>query len=102
MQSSPAANRLAFTVARRVKPGHIDAAIAITRRLLPAARQEPGLKHVAVTQRADNPAHFLFFEAFWNEAAFWAHQQTPHFRPLILEQALPLVATDQQVRYATL
>jgi autoinducer 2-degrading protein len=68
----------------------------------PQARNEPGLEFFMVNQSTTNPAHFLFYEVFTDAAAFAAHQQTPHFRLLILEQALPLLDKRERVQYVPL
>ena len=99
MQTS---NRLAFTVAWQVREGYADAAADIITRFAPEARAEPGLELLTVNRCADDPSHFLFYEVFRDEAAFAAHQETPHFKRLILEQALPLLKTRERIRYTTL
>lgn len=55
-----------------------------------------------VNRCADNPSQFLFYEVFRDEAAFAAHQETPHFKRLILQDALPLLKTRDRVKYTTL
>ena len=49
-----------------------------------------------------DPAKFLFYEVFSDEAAFEAHQQTPHFKQMILEEALPRLAHRERVQYVPL
>jgi quinol monooxygenase YgiN len=39
---------------------------------------------------------------FKDEAAFEAHQQTPHFRTLIMEEALPRLSKRERVQYVPL
>lgn len=102
MQSPQDPGKLAFTVTWEVKEGKIDAARDIIARFGPEARKEPGVEYLAIAQSTDNPGHFLFFEIFKDAAAFEAHQQTPHFRTLIMEQALPLLNARQRVRYVAL
>ncbi|HUB12932.1 MAG TPA: antibiotic biosynthesis monooxygenase [Acetobacteraceae bacterium] len=94
--------RLAFTVTWEVRDGEVDAAADIIARFAPEARKEPGLELLVVNQGADNPAHFLFFEIFKDAAAFEAHQQTPHFKMMILEDALPRLARRERVQYVPL
>ena len=50
---------------------------------------------------APNPK-FFFYEVFEDEAAFEAHQQTPHFKTLIAGEALPKLAKRERVQYAIL
>jgi quinol monooxygenase YgiN len=53
-----------------------------------------------VNRALDNPAHFLFFEVFDDAAAYEAHQQTPHFKALILEEGLPRLNRRERRQYA--
>jgi quinol monooxygenase YgiN len=94
--------RLAFTVMWEVRDGKADAAADIIRRFLPEARKEPGLELVMINRSTTNPLHFLFYEVFRDAAAFEAHQQTPHFRTMILEEALPLLSKRERMQYVPL
>jgi quinol monooxygenase YgiN len=94
--------RLAFTVTWDVRDGEAEAAADIIARFVPEARKEPGLELLMVNQRTDNPTQFLFYEVFKDTAAFEAHQQTPHFRTLILEEALPCLTRRERVQYVPL
>jgi quinol monooxygenase YgiN len=47
-------------------------------------------------------SEFLFYEVFKDAAAFEAHQQTPHFKTLIVEQALPRLKKRERVQWAPL
>jgi quinol monooxygenase YgiN len=51
-----------------------------------------------VNRSADNPLHFVFYKVFMDAAAFKAHQQTLHFRTMILEEALPLLVHRTRVQ----
>ena len=95
-------NRLAFTVIWEIRDGEVAAASDIVARFVPEARKEPGLEFFMVNQCATNPSQFLFYEVFTDAAAFEAHQQTPHFQTLILEQALPLLGKRERVQYTPL
>jgi quinol monooxygenase YgiN len=94
--------RLAFTVMWEVRDGEADAAADIIARFAPEARKEPGLELLMVNQCAANPGQFLFYEVFKDAASFEAHQQTPHFRTLILEEALPRLSKRERVQYVPL
>jgi quinol monooxygenase YgiN len=94
--------RLAFTVTWEVRDGKADAAANIVTRFVPEARKEPGLELLMVNQCATNPRQFLFYEVFSDEAAFEAHQQTPHFRTMILEEAVPILSKRERVQYVPL
>ncbi len=91
--------KLVFTVTWDVRPGEEDAAADIVARFVPEARKEKGLELLMVNRSVTDPRHFLFYEVFADEAAFAAHQETPHFRKLILDEALPRLAGRERVRY---
>jgi quinol monooxygenase YgiN len=94
--------RLAFTVVWEVREGKADAAADIIARFLPEARNEPGLELLTINRSTANPSQFLFYEVFRDVAAFEAHQQTPHFRTMILEEALPLLSKRERTQYVPL
>jgi quinol monooxygenase YgiN len=74
----------------------------ILSRFLPAAQSEPGAKLFLISRAKDNPAQFLFYELFRDEAAFKAHQDSAHFKAYIAGQALPLLARRERTQYALL
>jgi quinol monooxygenase YgiN len=94
--------RIAFTVKWEVHEGEADAAADIIARFAPEARKEAGLELLMINRCATNPGQFLFYEVFRDEAAFEAHQQTSHFKSMILEEALPRLKTRERVQYVPL
>ena len=94
--------RLVFTVTWEVRDGETDAAADIIARFAPEARREPGLELLMVHRNANEPAKFLFYEVFRDAAGFEAHQQTPHFRTMILEEALPKLKSRERTQYTVL
>ncbi|MBH5372050.1 putative quinol monooxygenase [Bradyrhizobium glycinis] len=84
------------------KAEEADRVAEILRRFLPQAQREPGVKLFLISRAKDNPAQFLFYELFRDEAAFKAHQESAHFRSYIAEQALPLLARRERAQYALL
>lgn len=84
------------------KPGEIDKVAGILERFLPHAQSEPGVKLFLIGRGKDNPAEFLFYEIFADEAAFAAHQTSEHFKTMIAGEALPLLAKRQRAQYALL
>lgn len=93
---------LVFTVTWEAKPSEVEALGDIVRRFRPLAEREPGLKLLRTQQSATDPTQFLFYEVFASEQAFAAHQETEHFKTLILEQAVPRLAKRERVRYRPL
>ncbi|GLR86921.1 putative quinol monooxygenase [Bradyrhizobium iriomotense] len=77
-----------------------DRVAEILRVFLPQAQSEPGVKLFLISRAKDNPAQFLFYELFRDEAAFKAHQESTHFKSHIAGQALPLLAKRERTQYA--
>lgn len=84
------------------KEGQADRVAEILRGFLPAAQSEPGVKLFLISRATENPAQFLFYELFRDEAAFKAHQDSAHFKSHIAGQALPLLARRERAQYALL
>ena len=82
------------------KEGQADTIAEILRGFLPAAQSEPGVKLFLISRGTENPAQFLFYELFRDEAAFKAHQESAHFKTHIAGQALPLLARRERAQYA--
>lgn len=84
------------------KEGEAERVAEILRDFLPEAQSEPGVKLFLISRANDNPAQFLFYELFRDEAAFRAHQDSAHFKTHIAGQALPLLAKRERTQYALL
>jgi quinol monooxygenase YgiN len=84
------------------KEGEADRVADILSRFLPEAQREAGAKLFLISRAKDNPAQFLFYELFRDEAAFKAHQDSAHFKTYIAGQALPLLAKRERAQYALL
>lgn len=82
------------------KEGEAERVAGILRDFLPQAQSEPGAKLFLISRSNDNPAQFLFYELFRDEAAFKAHQDSPHFKTYVAGQALPLLAKRERMQYA--
>lgn len=80
--------------------GEADKVAAILDRFLPEAQREDGVKLFLISRAKDNPAQFLFYELFRDEAAFKAHQESAHFKTWIAGEALPLLAKRERAQYA--
>ena len=89
----------AFTVHWIVKEGEVDAALDIITRFAPLARTEPGLEMLTVQQSAEDPRKFMFYEIFTDETAFAVHQETAHFKQMIMEEALPRLSFRERTAY---
>jgi quinol monooxygenase YgiN len=84
------------------KEGEGERIADILSRFLPEAQREPGAKLFLISRGKENPAQFLFYELFADEAAFKAHQESAHFKTYIAGQALPLLAKRERAQYALL
>ncbi|MDI4236345.1 antibiotic biosynthesis monooxygenase [Bradyrhizobium sp. Arg237L] len=84
------------------KEGQADRIADILSRFLPEAQSEPGAKLFLISRAKDNPAQFLFYELFRDEAAFKAHQDSAHFKTYIAGEALPLLAKRERLQYTLL
>lgn len=84
------------------KEGEAERVAEILRGFLPEAQSEPGVKLFLISRATDNPAQFLFYELFRDEAGFKAHQESAHFKAYIAGQALPLLAKRERAQYGLL
>jgi quinol monooxygenase YgiN len=84
------------------KDGQADRVAEILASFLPEAQREPGAALFLISRARDNPAQFLFYELFRDEAAFKAHQDSAHFATYIAGEALPLLAKRERTQYALL
>jgi len=82
------------------KEGQADRIAEILDAFLPEAQKDPGAKLFLIGRGKDNPAQFLFYELFQDEAALKAHQDSAYFKTYIAEQALPLLAKRERAQYA--
>jgi autoinducer 2-degrading protein len=62
-----------------VKSEHVAAFVAATRENHLGTRGEPGNVRFDVLRRSDDPNRFVFYEAYRDEAGFFAHQQSAHY-----------------------
>lgn len=84
------------------KEGEADRVASILDRFLPEAQREEGAKLFLISRARENPAQFLFYELFRDEAAFKAHQESAHFKTYVAGQALPLLAKREHAQYTLL
>ncbi len=62
-----------------VKPEHADEFLDAMRTNHEGSVREPGNLRFDVLRAADDPARFLIYEAYVDEAAAKAHRETPHY-----------------------
>ena len=86
----------------RPRAGQIDKIEAILRELAPKVREEPGNLMFVVNRLLEDQNEFLLYEQYKSEQAFLDHQQTPHFKTLVLERAVPLLERRERVAYSVM
>jgi quinol monooxygenase YgiN len=84
------------------KEGQADKVADILHRFLPEAQNDPGSKLFLISRGKENPAQFLFYELFVDEAALKAHQESAYFKTYIAGEALPLLSKRERAQYALL
>jgi quinol monooxygenase YgiN len=102
MQTQQITGGLAVTALWEARDGEADNVADILARFARQARQEPGTNLFLVHRSVENPAQFLFYELFEDEAAFAAHQQTPHFKALIVGEGVPRLNKRERTQYRML
>ena len=102
MQTQQITGGLAVTALWQAREGEADAVADILARFAPHAQREPGVKLFLVHRAVENPSQFLFYELFEDAAAFEAHQQTSHFKALILGEGVPRLTKRERTQYSVL
>jgi quinol monooxygenase YgiN len=93
---------LVVTAFWEAKPGEAEAVAGILQKFSPKAQNDSGVKAFIVHQSKSEPSKFFFYEVFEDPEAFEAHQTTPHFKPLVADQALPKLARRERMQYSVL
>jgi quinol monooxygenase YgiN len=100
--STPAGGRLALAATWEAKEGEAEAVADILRRMASAVKSEPGTLLFWPHRSSENDRVFFLYELFADDAAFKAHQQTEHFKSLVVGQALPKLARRERVQFMPL
>ncbi|MBX9776790.1 MAG: antibiotic biosynthesis monooxygenase [Xanthobacteraceae bacterium] len=86
----------------KATPGKAEEVETILLELARETRREPGVLMFVANRGKEARDTFVLYEQYVDEAAFRAHQQTSHFRHLVLERALPLLAHRERVPFDVL
>lgn len=78
------------------KPGLEAEVEQVLTELTAASRDEPGNVFYLVSRVVDQPGTFLLSELYADEAAYAAHQATPHFQRLAVEHAIPNLLASRE------
>ena len=100
--AAPAEGRLALAVRWEAKEGEADAVADILRRMAGAVRTEPGTLLFWAHRSPANDREFFLYELFADNGAYAAHQETEHFKTLIVGEALPKLAKRERVQFIPL
>lgn len=76
----------------RAREGETAKVEAILRALAAEIRKEPGNVLFLVNRQLTDPNAFVLYEQYKDERSFLEHRQTAHFKTLVLEKAVPLLA----------
>lgn len=90
---------LVVTAFWEAKPEEVDALVGVIGKFLPQAQREPWVQAFQIHQSLTEPEKFFFYEVFKDEAGFASHQQTEHFKALIVGQALPRLAKRERTQH---
>jgi quinol monooxygenase YgiN len=100
--SAPAGGRLALAVTWVAREGEAEAIADVLRRMASAVKAEPGTLLFWPHRSPSNAGEFFLYELFADAAAFAAHQQTDHFKTLVIGEALPKLARRERVQFMPL
>ena len=92
-------NGLIVTAFWEARPSEADAVAAIVREYLPLAQREPWVLAFQIHRSIAEPGNFFFYEVFRDGAGFASHQETPHFKTLIVGHALPKLAKRERTQH---
>ena len=91
--------KLVVTAFWEVNSGEEATVAELLKDFLPQAQREPGVKEFQIHQNLAEPRKYFFYEVFAGEAAFADHQQTPHFKNIIVGQAVPKLAKRERAQF---
>ena len=90
---------LVLAVSLKIKPDCVDKFKAECLKNGKAAREtEPGCKQFDIVVDPNDPTKAMLYEIYADEAAFEAHQQTPHFKHY-LANALQYLESRERAFY---
>ena len=90
---------LVVTAFWETNPGEEQTIAELLRTFLPQAQKEKGVKQFQIHQNVARPREFFFYEVFAGEAAYADHQQTDHFKNIIVGQAIPKLAKRERQQF---
>jgi quinol monooxygenase YgiN len=97
--TNSASQHLVVTAFWEVNSGEEATVAELLKDFLSKAQREPGVQEFQIHQNISKPQEFFFYEVFAGEAAFAEHQQTDHFKNIILGQAIPKLARRERSQF---
>jgi quinol monooxygenase YgiN len=93
---------MSYVIVARWRPreGETERVQSILLELAATVRREPGNIQFTVHRGRDDANEFLLYEVYESEQAFRDHQQTEHFKRLVLDCAVPLLSLRERAAYA--
>ena len=88
---------LVLAVTWVAREGEGEAVANLLRRLASLSRAEPGCLQYDPHRDPEDPDTFFLFERYVDEAALEAHAASPHFQELVLQEALPRLASRERL-----
>lgn len=89
----------ALVVHVQIKPEAVERFMPLALENAKATREtEPGCRQFDVLVDPSDPTKVVYYEIYDSEAAFQAHQQTPHFKKYV-ETALQYLASRVRTSY---
>ncbi|NUU01968.1 putative quinol monooxygenase [Herbaspirillum robiniae] len=87
-------NAAAITVVARWQPAPdaLGEVLELCAQMRRQSLEEPGCLGYEAYQSLDEPRSVLLVERYRDEAALEAHKQSAHYRALVVERVLPLLA----------
>jgi len=94
--------QIALAATWQAKAGEGEAVADILRRMANAVKSEPGTLLFWPHRSSADDRVFFLYELFADDAAFAAHQQTEHFKALVIGEALPKLERRERVQFTPL
>ena len=89
-------NIIAVAADWRTQPGQEETVRQLLLQAAAAVRaHEPGNLLYVAHQDAADPAHFLVYEQYADQAALEAHRDSAHYQQVVVGQIVPLLAERQ-------
>jgi quinol monooxygenase YgiN len=83
-------------------PGEENEVERVLQQLASASRAEPGCITYSAHRSVDDRTQYLIYERYADETAFQRHVESRHFQALVLEDAIPRLASRTRQTYTVL